>query len=345
VRNHTKKLLKRLIYLIAYYSGVLRLLIIAFSRARKNHRAAILFYHRFRRPGEGAEDLLPRLDCGEFDRQMAYLKKNYEILSLNEVAAVLRNGQDFRRPTIILTIDDGYRDNYTLAYPLIRKHDLPVTIYLTAGFIGGDAGLWLDDIEYALRSTACDGFSLENVLGKERVDISTQEGKKDAEKKLYAALAKKGERERQDALRELFAVLDVPEPSVSCRDRIMMNWPEVREMSSNGVDFGAHTVSHPFLPAMPLDEAKQEILDSKRIIEEKTGRTVKHFAVPNGKSDDFSHELTNFCKEADFDSVVTTEPGLVDELSDPYSLKRIIPPPPTYYFACELARYIFGGSK
>lgn len=335
-----KKLVKQVLYLVVYYSGMLRLLIALCGRPGKNHRAVFLFYHRFRRPGEGAKDLLPRLDCEEFDRQMAYLKKTYEIVSLDDSATLLWEGKGFRRPSIILSIDDGYRDNYTLAYPIIRKHDLPITIFLTAGFIGGDAGLWLDDIEYALRSAACQGFSLEKVLGKERVDISNQEGKKDAEKKLYAALVKKGKRERQDALRELFSVLDVPEPSVSGRERIMMNWEEVNEMAANGVDFGAHSVSHSFLPAMPPDEAKREILDSKRIIEEKTGRTVRHFAIPNGKNDDFSLELTEFCKEAGFDTVVTTEPGVVGCFSDPYSLARILPPPPTYYFACELARYM-----
>jgi peptidoglycan/xylan/chitin deacetylase (PgdA/CDA1 family) len=336
-----KKLLKRLLYLVAYYSGGLRLLIAFLSRVGKNHRAAILFYHRFRGPGEGVADLLPRLNCREFDRQMAYLRKTYEIVSLDDAVPLLREAKGFRRPSVILTIDDGYRDNYTLAYPIIRKHDLPVTIYLTAGMIGGEKGLWIDDIEYALRSTGCAVFNSEKVLGEERIDISTHEKKKAAEKKLYAALAKKGGQERKDALRELFEALNVPGPSALSRDRIMMNWEEVNEMVANSVNFGAHTVSHPFLPLMPLDEAKREIQDSKLIIEEKTGKTVRHFAVPNGKNDDFSPELSEFCREIGFDTVVTTEPGVVGGSADTYSLARVLPPPPTYYFACELARYLF----
>lgn len=336
-----KRRIKRILYRVVYYSGMLRLLVSLFGRAGKNHRAAILFYHRFRRPGEGAEDLLPRLDCEEFDRQMAYLKKTYALVSLDDAAARLREGKGFRRPSIILTIDDGYRDNYTLAYPIIRKYGLPVTIYLTAGKIGGEQGLWIDEVEHALRNTECTVFSLERFLGKEALDISTHGGKKAAEKRLYAALRKKGSRERRDALQELFSVLGVPGPSVSARERIMMNWDEVREMSEWGVAFGAHTVSHPFLPAMPPDEARQEILDSKRVIEEKTEKTVRHFAVPNGKSDDFTPELAEFCKEAGFDTVVTTEPGTIRGSSDPYALPRILPPPPTYYFACEIARHLF----
>jgi len=336
-----KHLVKSLLYLVVYYSGILRLLIAIFGRVGKNHRAAILFYHRFRRTGEGAAELLPRLDCREFERQMAYLKKNYEILSLDDSATLLRQGKGFRRPSIILTIDDGYWDNYTLAYPIIRKHDLPVIIFLTAGCIGGDTGLWLDDIEYALQSTDSENLSLEKVLGQGRIDISTHEGKKAAEKRMYAVLSKKGERERKDALRELYTTLDVPEPSASGRDRIMMNWEEVKEMAENSVNFGAHTVSHPFLPAMPLDEAKREIQESKRLIEEKTGKTVRHFAIPNGKDDDFSSELKEICAEIGFDTVVTTEPGVVGGSSNPYALPRIIPPPPTCYFACELARYLF----
>ncbi len=338
-----KRLVKHAIYLILYYSGLLRLLVSYFSMKKSQHRGAILFYHRFCKKSEVTVELLPRLDCKEFDRQLEYLKKTYEIISLDDAASLIRQGEGFRRPSIILSIDDGYKDNYSLAYPIIRKHGLPFTIYLTAGMIGTRKGLWIDDIEYALQSSDIKSFTFEKLLGADQIDISTLEGKKIAEKKLYVELVKKGQQVREDALRELFSALNISETAFSDRERIMMNWEEIHEMSTGGIDFGAHTVSHPCLSALPPDEAKKEMLDSKRIIEEMTGATVRHFAIPNGKADDFSTDLKKICMENGFDTVVTTEPGVISVSSDPYALERILPPPPLYYFACELARYFFRG--
>jgi peptidoglycan/xylan/chitin deacetylase (PgdA/CDA1 family) len=121
----------------------------------------------------------------------------------------------------------------------------------------------------------------------------------------------------------------------------MLNWSEVAEMSRNGVSFGAHTLSHPFLPALPLDQAKDEILASKQIIEAHLRTQVKHFAIPNGQPADFNKTLTNFCREIGFHTIVTTVAGVVDQKADLLSLRRVCPPPPLYYFACELFKYFF----
>lgn len=121
----------------------------------------------------------------------------------------------------------------------------------------------------------------------------------------------------------------------------MLNWNEVIEMSRNGVSFGAHTVNHPILSKMELSEAKREIFESKMEIEARIGGKVKYFAIPNGKIEDFSDELKEYCKEIGISTVVSTEPGVVSKQSDPYFLRRVSPPSPIYIFACELARYMF----
>ena len=109
--------------------------------------------------------------------------------------------------------------------------------------------------------------------------------------------------------------------------------------------FGAHTLTHPFLPAMTIEEGENEIKRSKALIEEKVGKTIKHFAVPNGTREDFTPHLKEYCADIGFDTVVTTESGIVSSHADRYALNRIIPPPPLYYFACEIARYFFFPKK
>jgi peptidoglycan/xylan/chitin deacetylase (PgdA/CDA1 family) len=123
----------------------------------------------------------------------------------------------------------------------------------------------------------------------------------------------------------------------------LLNWDEVREMDRNGISFGAHTVTHAFLPGMPQEAAKEEIRKSKEIVEAEVGKPVRHFAIPNGKPEDFTEELRLFCQGIGFDTIVTTEPGRLDSEVDRFSLKRALPPPPLYYFACEIARQLFLG--
>ncbi len=125
----------------------------------------------------------------------------------------------------------------------------------------------------------------------------------------------------------------------------MLNWSEVAEMSQNNILFGAHTITHPNLNKMEISEAKKEIYESKLEIENRIGREVRHFAIPNGKKEDFSEELKVYCKEIGFKTVASTEPGIISSKTDPYFIKRVNLPAPIYMFACELARYIFLNRK
>ena len=142
-------------------------------------------------------------------------------------------------------------------------------------------------------------------------------------------------------MNKLSRILGVNEPISDSTERKMLNWQEVIEMSGNNIYFGAHTLTHPTLSKMELASAMREINESKKEIEKRLGKKVTHFAIPNGKYEDFCEELKQYCKNIGLDTVASTESGLVCAQSDPYFLKRIIPPPPMHIFACELARYMF----
>lgn len=335
-----KHYLKHALYSSLFYSGILHLLILIFKKIKKNHHVIILFYHRFHK-GNNRDALLPSHDIGEFKKQMLHLKKYYTFITMDELVEHLRNRTNVRSPAIALTIDDGYLSNYSLAYPILREYHIPCMIYLTVGSIESKSGLWVDDIEYVLLNTKVTALSFPELFGNDVLNISSLQGKRKALKKLFGKLLNLSNSQRQKYLNMLFEILAVDISSMNGRERLMINWEEVREMSNNGVEFGAHTVTHPFLPAMPLKDGKNEIKHSKDILEEKVGKPVKHFAIPNGKRKDFTKELKEFCKRIGFETVVTTESGVVERKGDRYELNRIIPPPPLYYFACEIARYFF----
>jgi len=335
-----KKILKKGLYFASFYSGIVHLLIFVLTKLKKNHCAAILFYHRFC-SGSLDGDLLPCLDIGEFEKQMRHIKRWYKVISMDELDKRLTSRENFPLPSITITIDDGYLNNYKLAFPVLKELDLHVMVYLATGFIDTKNALWVDDLADILLFTKLGSFCFPELFGDEVLDISTHWKKIEVLTRLYEEMVGLEHQKKILIIRELFEGLGGNDARKHGPDRRMLNWNEVLEMSRNGVSFGAHTVNHPTLSKMELSEAKREIFESKMEIEARIGGKVKYFAIPNGKIEDFTNELKEYCKEIGMSTVVSTEPGVVSKQADPYFLRRISPPPPIYVFACELARYMF----
>jgi peptidoglycan/xylan/chitin deacetylase (PgdA/CDA1 family) len=340
VFNGIKRFTKHVLYFIAFYSGLVHVIIRVLKFKKDNHSAVILFYHRFSKAGVAGYQL-PHLDIQEFRKQMQHIKRWYQVITMDELANVLDGQNRFKWPCVVITIDDGYLNNFTLAYPILREFKLPATIYLTTGFVGTSKAPWVDELSGLLFGTEARGVSFPELLGEERIDISSVQGKKEAGAKLFKAMLKLDPNRRRLALRELSKIMAIGEISTEIDQRRMLDWDEVTEMKKNGIAFGAHTVSHPTLSRMELSEAMREIYESKIEVERKIGDRVRHFAIPNGKKEDFNTGLGEYCKEIGLSTVVSTEPGVVLTCSDRYFLRRISPSPPIHVFACELTRYMF----
>jgi Polysaccharide deacetylase len=139
---------------------------------------------------------------------------------------------------------------------------------------------------------------------------------------------------RLEVLQKLENQLSVELPASPPAEYAPLTWDQVREMATNGIDFGAHTDTHPILSMLPIEEARQEITVSKRRIEEELRRPVLHFCYPNGKEIDLSKEVVAAIKSAGYKTAVTTVAGLNDPAADPFRLKRIgvEPDSPKLYF-------------
>jgi len=344
LNKRLKEILKGALFFGIYYSGALHLLILILTKFRKKHYAAILFYHRF--SSDSSNDYgLPHLDVHEFKKQMRHIKRWYSVVTMDELANRVTKGNPFTSPSVVITIDDGYLNNYTLAYPVLRELDLPAIIYLTTGFIGTNKAPWVDCLINILSVTKAKTLCFPDLLGGEVLDISTQRGERAAITKIFQVMVRLEHKEKTLAMEKLSEILSVKEIWGDDNERKMLNWNEVMEMSRNKISFGAHTVSHPTLSRMELPEAKQEIYESKMEIEARIGCKVRHFAIPNGKIEDFNEELKRYCEEIGVKTVVSTEPGVISAQSDPYLLQRICPSTPIYLSACELARYMFLGKR
>lgn len=333
-----KKYVKFSVYFLLYFTGILHLAIIISRKFQIKHSAIILFYHRFTK--DKTQELPPKLDTKMFDKQLKHLKKWYHIISLDKLSYNLKTSRDFLQPYVVITIDDGFKDNYDFAFPILKRLDIPASVYLTTGFIGTNRSPWIDEIAYALQNSSITKFQFDRLFPGEVFKMSNYQEKFRLWNRIYEKMLYLEHNTKEEILAEL---LDKLKTTTMHNDRAMLDWYEVTEMSKNQVSFGAHSVSHPTLSRMNPDEAMFEIRESRRVIQEKLGTEVRHFAIPNGKDEDFTEELCEFCKSEGFDSVVTTNHGVVTEDTDPYALPRVSPSEPIYVFAAEIARlFIFG---
>jgi peptidoglycan/xylan/chitin deacetylase (PgdA/CDA1 family) len=276
----------------------------------------------------------------DFKREILYFKKTFQIVSMDEVVNHIKSGRGFSTPSIAITFDDGYLDNYTLAYPVLKKHGVPATIYLTTGLIGTLDKIWTEQIGLALLETKKDYFDFSEILGDKAFSIKTKEEKELAYSKVSKALKLRPDEERRELIQKLFEKLEVNERSGRhFGGRMMLNWDEVQEMRKDGITIGSHSHSHPILTRMSIQKAKDEILDSKKIAEKNVDIEVKHFSFPNGREEDFSEELRDYCREIGFESICSVIYGTNNASEgNAFNLKRVGAISPVSMLTGELVR-------
>jgi peptidoglycan/xylan/chitin deacetylase (PgdA/CDA1 family) len=341
-----KQNIKRLLYFLIYYTGLLHLSIMILKKIKKEHSAAVLNYHRI--VENNINGFLFKSDTIHhnvklFKREISFINKWFNIISMDELIDRLAKKKNFDKPSMAITFDDGYRDNYTLAYPILKQYNLPATIYLISGLIGTTQKVWLDEVDFALLTTTEEKLEFPSLFGDEIVDLLSIQDKQKVNIKIGEKLKRVENKNKLRLIEELCDRLKVSRNSFSNNDRVMMNWEEVKEMNENKIAFGAHTHSHPILTQLPLKEAKNEISISKQIVEKELNTQVNHFAFPNGSSLDFDEELKQFCIDLGFRSIATGNYGINNTGSDPYHIRRIVPYVPFYVFAVEIVRIFWRG--
>jgi peptidoglycan/xylan/chitin deacetylase (PgdA/CDA1 family) len=283
--------------------------------------ACILVYHRVTSNCEFPSDVgftAPE----DFERQVAYLRRRYELMSLIDLGHALAANASMPSNTAVITFDDGYRDNYLNAYPILKKYDAPATIFLATGHIDGGTPYWWDRVDYAIHNTAEEKLDLEQ-LGTYRFKTTTERWL--AARSIRGQLKDLLENEKNLVVERLVRRLGVDMPSTLSREMIL-SWDEIREMARTGIAFGAHTVNHPTLIGLPLEQARREIVDSKRRIEDAIDQPANTFAYPDGRPANINDSIKSILRESQFVCAVCATPTrFVSPGTDPYELGRVSP--------------------
>lgn len=271
----------------------------------------VLLYHRVNDEGNVVFSGVP---TSVFAAQMRILAANWNVLPLQSLLEAARRGETPPRAAAI-TFDDGYRDNYEHAFPVLQALGLPATIFLAIAPLEGGGTLWHDRIFDAFeRAEAPIQFERASLpmasAGERRRAVLT----------VLDRLRRLAPAERDERIAAIVsAMVGTALPST----RRMLTWDEVRAMQNAGIEFGAHTVTHPILSRMPHEEAVAEIRCSKETIEARLGVPVRLFAFPNGRREDYTPALLDALPALGFTGALTTEWGLNDRKTPPFELRRV----------------------
>ena len=313
-----------------HYSGALRLArriskslelsrtsplpLLNFHRAQAP-RFLILCYHGI---GESGNPLIPSPSSDQFDAQMHFLRDNYRVLSLEDLFRELSDPSSLE-PGVAITFDDGYRSTYTQAFPILKKYQLPATIYLIADPVETGQVAWYDRVFSAMAYAPPEEFQVD-LEGPWRFRLLSEESRLRSALEIVAFLRGLPNSIREEYCARLEKTFCLPQDATSGK---VLNWAEIRVMQKSGVTFGSHTMSHPVVSQLSNAELERELLDSKRYLEEKLGSPVRDFAYPFGKASDCGLTTTALLAKYGYRSAVTTLPGMNTPRVNRFELRRI----------------------
>ena len=312
-----RRLMRDLVALFLYYSGFVG--VVYFFRRVILHRreVCILGFHRVLNETEFATaDSLPGMRIRErtFGDLLEFLKKRFEVKPLNIILKGEEWGSSWRKPTCILTFDDGWLDNYTTAYPWLEKYDVPATIFLTTGYIDGQYYPWVEEFVASWKDVQSRDRVKSLISGRVQGRFQ-QVGLQETVQYLKAMRAE----EREAIMKQLN--FEAGDADRRLGSNGMMRWRQIAEMCNGRIEFGAHTVSHPLLTYESDETVEHELRKAKEEIESQVKKPAWAFAYPNGDRDS---RIRQWAQRTGYACAVTTQRGWHRRGADPYDIRRIL---------------------
>ena len=286
-----------------------------FIQKRVQRSMQIVLYHGV---SNEPSPYLPTTSVDVFRNHMQYLADYCHVLDLQD-AVERMEAHDLPDRAVVVTLDDGYRDNYVHVFPILKQLGITATIFLATGVIGNGGVLWHDQVCRMISQTTMK--TLRKFGSVDGYCFETSEGRQHAQEGILWFLRSLEDEVRSEHISRLARELEVPETASDAG--LMLNWQEVKEMHHAGIHFGAHTVTHPILTRISREQVVQEIRHSKMAIERELENEVLTFAYPSGRGQDINPEIKDIVKQEGFRCAVSTMAGSNRETDDMFEMKRV----------------------
>jgi peptidoglycan/xylan/chitin deacetylase (PgdA/CDA1 family) len=289
----------------------------------------VAVYHRVADP-TNIDDLDPELVDAtpeDFDAQMAYLRRNFRPVSIDEVLQANRERRALPPNSVLVSFDDGYRDNYQLALPILQRHGIRAVFYVTTGYLTDRRLFWWERINMHVRASTARELRLD-YPAPEVLDLSTPAAKARAKQRLTRIVKDHRALDVErflDGVTQGCGVRWSDEESRRHGDRALMTWDDVRALRKAGMGIGSHTTTHRVLQTLAAADLETELRASRATLEEQLDEPVTTIAYPVGKSIAAFAAVRRALADAGYELGFTTRPGMntLPVEGDPFDLRRI----------------------
>jgi glycosyltransferase involved in cell wall biosynthesis len=271
------------------------------------------------------------------EETIRYFTRNFNVVPLSHVLEAIEGKRELKPPALTITFDDGRKSFLTHALPILRKHNISAAVSIVTKALQPSFVLWTDIVEQLVGS-------LESVRLPRYLDhvgslaTETFPLKRAAVIRLKAYLRYLPVRRREAALRELLRLNEVTEEQLSTSG-LYLTREDIPKLLESGVEICSHSHSHEVFSLLSREEARTELVTSKQILEEITGKKVECFAFPSGTRADFRPQDVSLAQEAGYRAALTTVRGAVSLSKGVFLLPRIEAPggyeeQPLVLFSC-----------
>ena len=295
---------KEMLAQLASHTGVTRLLEALPGRAS----LLILNYHRIGDPTKTPYDSgLYSCTAEEFDWQLDWLKRRFPIVNLRQAVDIVHGEATPSDTSVLLTFDDGYRDNYDEAFPLLRKHGLSATFFLPTLYVGSHMLPWWDEAAYMIKKSERPTLAISypkahtwDLANADRLNVIFEV------LRMFIRTKPTG---MDRFLQEIECATGVERPGEHT-ERCFLTWIEAREMQTAGMCFGSHTHSHVILGPLPFEQQVEELRVSRQIMEAELGGVIDTLAYPRGRMSSFSDQTFAALRETKYKTAFSYYSGI-----------------------------------
>jgi len=256
-----------------------------------------------------------------FDKQIKYLAKKYSIISLTDAISQCDLGKAKSKIQVVITFDDGTKNNYQYVFPLLKSMGIQATFFLPVDYIGSQEIIWDWKLVKTINSIK-KNFELVNDESNINLKRQNYRNQRIFIREVISQLKRVPPNKRKILIDSIYNKIG-EHPYLFNFDKCM-NWNEIRDMQYNGMDIGSHGCSHSSLGQIPFNDAINEIVLSKKIIEKEIGVPCFHFSFPYGANEDINYQLIKCVKKSGYKGCLLNIHGYNHIEQSTLAFKRVI---------------------
>ncbi len=262
------------------------------------------------RPGAGIAGLA---------QQLRALRRFATVVPLESALEKLFRGQSLPPRAVALTFDDGYRDNLTLALPMLEALGLPATFFLVPGLLSDGVAPWWETVSRAITSAATSHF----MWGNELLPLASVAQRRRARRRVEHDVKELSHAERVAAVEQLRDELRPTGPAISGGE-LFMDWDSAKQLVERGFTVGSHTCRHAILSRESASAQVADLAASRRVLQDKLSVSADVLAYPNGRKVDYNDHTLAAARAAGHRWALTTNEGVNRPDTPPLEIRRVV---------------------